>query len=370
MGTRALAHIEEILELKPIYVEGKLADNVEFAKVLDYYVVVKRDQFKIGDFAVYIEVDSILPEVEVFEFLRKKKFTIKAMKYSSKFLDENGSRIISQGILFKPSEVGLTKIKLGLDVTEDLKIEKVVEDDVEVVTKSKKWFMKYKLSRSIYRLYSRLFNNTKDISWLSWMPPKSDETNIQNIFTKMKEKYNDDGWYVTEKLEGQNMSIYKHTKRKLFGVKNISNGVCTRNNHLEKNDGSQFWKTALDLDLFSKVNKLDKDYFIRGEHCGPKIQQNIYKLPKCDFFVFEIYDIKDKRLLTLEECLDICNKVGFKFVPIIETNFTLPNTIQDILAWSDGKSEIYNTLREGYVVRRKDNSNISFKVRSPEYLTK
>jgi len=58
MGNRALAHIEKIVKTYPI--EG--ADKVEMAQVLDFHVMVKKGQFKVGELVTYIEVDSILPD--------------------------------------------------------------------------------------------------------------------------------------------------------------------------------------------------------------------------------------------------------------------------------------------------------------------
>ena len=73
---RKLAHIELIESLKPII--G--ADKIEVATVLGWECVVKKDEFKVGDKIIYIEVDSVLPEKPEFEFLRDRKFKIKTIK--------------------------------------------------------------------------------------------------------------------------------------------------------------------------------------------------------------------------------------------------------------------------------------------------
>lgn len=59
-----------------------------------------------------------------FEFLRDKDFYIKSMKL-------NKFGVISQGILFKPEDLGLGKVKLGQDFTKDLCITEKVEDEEE-----------------------------------------------------------------------------------------------------------------------------------------------------------------------------------------------------------------------------------------------
>jgi hypothetical protein len=49
--------------------------------------------------------------------------------------------------------------------------------------------------------------------------------------------------------------------------------------------------------------------------------------------------------------------------------FTLPNTVNEILEYSTDKSALYDTLREGVVLRNYE-TNISFKAVSPEFLIK
>ena len=51
---RALAHIEEIAWIKPI--EG--ADKIELIGVLGWVLIAQIGEFKVGDKAVFIEIDS------------------------------------------------------------------------------------------------------------------------------------------------------------------------------------------------------------------------------------------------------------------------------------------------------------------------
>ena len=55
---RALAHVEKIEWIKPI--EG--ADNIELIGVLGWVCIAKKNEFNVGDMAVYIEIDSKCPE--------------------------------------------------------------------------------------------------------------------------------------------------------------------------------------------------------------------------------------------------------------------------------------------------------------------
>ena len=92
---RELAYIVAIDEIRPI--EGY--DRVEHARVGGWWVIVKKDQFKVGDPAIYIEVDSKVPEKEPFMFLEKRKFRVKTLKMCG---------VISQGLLMHPNDFGWT----------------------------------------------------------------------------------------------------------------------------------------------------------------------------------------------------------------------------------------------------------------------
>ena len=92
-GNRELAYVVTIDEIRPI--EGY--DRVEHARVGGWWVIVKKDQFQVGDPAIYIEVDSKVPEKEPFMFLEKKHFKVKTQKMC---------KVISQGLLMHPNDFG------------------------------------------------------------------------------------------------------------------------------------------------------------------------------------------------------------------------------------------------------------------------
>src|ERR1019366_5475526 len=127
-----------------------------------------------------------------FEFLRQKKFRIKAQKYLNKF--------ISEGIIFPlsilPSDIFPNE---GLDVTDSLGIVKVIEDEEDIATNASdeetetiSYFEK-KLNHAFmryawYRILKKEIKGEKIRGvWPVFGPPQSKETNIQEIFTKIKE---------------------------------------------------------------------------------------------------------------------------------------------------------------------------------------
>ena len=60
---------------------------------------------------------------------------------------------------------------------------------------------------------------------------------------------------------------------------------------------------------------------------------------------------------------------GLKWVPLVEANYRLPDTIQEIEAYAHGDSQLYPTLREGIVFRNYE-KGISFKCVDPLFLLK
>ena len=83
---RKLASIQLVKSIKP----HSNADKLSLAEILGWQVVIKNEEFQIGEKVVYFEIDSILPEKEWSEFLREKKFRVKTIKLRGQ---------ISQGLI-------------------------------------------------------------------------------------------------------------------------------------------------------------------------------------------------------------------------------------------------------------------------------
>ena len=73
---RKLAYIATIESLNPI--PG--ADRIEVAQILNWQCVVKKGEYSVGSKVIFIEVDSRLPAIPQFEFMRERKFKVKAIK--------------------------------------------------------------------------------------------------------------------------------------------------------------------------------------------------------------------------------------------------------------------------------------------------
>jgi RNA ligase (TIGR02306 family) len=109
-----IAEVVRIQSLTPI--EG--ADKIELAKVFDYPVVVQKGQFKVGDLAIYIPVDAVVPFFPVWSFLHQGSDKIRHRRINPrKFMGQ-----YSLGVLQPlPWE---DYFELGQDVTELFRITK------------------------------------------------------------------------------------------------------------------------------------------------------------------------------------------------------------------------------------------------------
>src|SRR5690348_17030011 len=72
-----LASIERIHTISP----HNNADSLEFAHVLGYRCIVRKEAgYKVGDLVVFIQPDSVLPEVEWSKIYRAKSNRVKAIR--------------------------------------------------------------------------------------------------------------------------------------------------------------------------------------------------------------------------------------------------------------------------------------------------
>ena len=394
-GQRELVYTVTVDDIQPI--PGK--DRVECAVVGGWTIMVRKDQFKPGDRAIYFEIDSKVPEKEPFMFLEGKHFKIKTQGYRN----PDGSKFYSQGLLMgiedfngeldwiynkdSTNTIFLTK-ELGViyyDPEDDKRKRNKINPDAKYqrmmnrhpkLAKSKfgRWCMKRKLAKKL--LYLILGGDKKNgaKSFPSHIV-KTDEERVQNCFSHVHSI--DTKWISTEKRDGTSttMSLKGHGKKQEYFV-------CSRNVVMtNRKDGSWY-----DVNVYTemadkyKIREVLEDLLtdeyefvtIQGETFGEGIQKRDYGLKEHKFEVFNvIFGYKDgttKRLnpIKMKELMD---KYNVPTVPIIETNIILPDTCEDVLAMAGGEAAIYGGMREGLVFRSLDGVH-SFKAVDNEFLLK
>jgi len=361
--SRKLASIKTISDIQPI--ENR--DRIELVIVDGWQIIVKKGEYKIGDKTIFVEIDSVLPEIPEFEFLRSKKFRIKTMKMAG---------TLSQGICLPLSILPTNRqYKLEDDVTEIIGIKQYettrdIEPE-EIIPKNNKKFQhpifKYLFKYSLFRNLLLPKKQNKDFPEFIY---KTDETRIQNMPFILKNK--DNTYVVREKINGQSGTFFlkKMNKKWSWQKQNYDFGVCSRNLRLWNETDNSYWFVAKKYNIKEVLKNLigDNDFVaIQGECISPKVQGNKYKVSEADLYTFNlIYPDGKVSCLWGEEIL---KHHGIKWCPLIEKNFILPDSVNELLDYSTGKSKLYNTLREGLVFRNYE-KNLSFKAVSPEFLIK
>lgn len=393
---RELVYAVRVTDITPI--EG--ADKVELAHVNGWHVMVRKDTYKVGDLAIYFEIDSKVPATEPFEFLSKYKYHVKTQRFLH-------GQVLSQGLIMTPEELGLKDVNEGDFLTEKLGVTYYEpEDNVRKADNKKladmkvdkfmsKWTKKHKLLskiKFIYNLRKKLwlkhyFKNQqkKKRDWPSWVV-KTDEERCQNL---PKLFINNDKLYIaTEKIDGTSTTFTMQQAPK----KKRASYVCSRNvvfDSPEKNDRCFYKDTDgnVYLEMFEKydIDKvlnyiLDKhpDYefiTIQGETYGGTIQKRNYG-PEHRLAIFNyIYKVNGKAPVRLnpvqmkDEINSINESIGtnLEIVPILDTEFKLPNTCEELLELAEGNSEIDGKPREG-IVFRDNKGEESFKAVSNKFL--
>jgi len=349
---RNLATIRLVDEIIPI--ENK--DRIEIAIFGGWQIIVKKDEFKVGDKAVFIEIDSVLPDKPEFEFLKSKKFRIKTMKMSG---------VVSQGICFPLDILPKGNYEVNQDVTDVLGIKQyeatMDSEPTQKEVKHKSAFFKYMMR---FLWFRKIFGRTKKERYgFPEFISKSDEVRVQNIPHILENK--DIKYTVTEKIDGCSVTVFlKRLRRNKFDF-----GVCSRNLRLNPKDISgHYWNVVKKYDIEAVLRNLigEKDFIaIQGEVIAPKVQKNKYKLTEPDLFVFNLIYPSGK--IDSVDSMNILKEFGVKCVPILETNYILPDTVNELLEYATGESKLYTTLREGIVLRNAE-KNVSFKAVSPKFL--
>lgn len=196
---RKLATIRQVAAITAI----PNADAIECVTVDGWRVVSKRGEFALGDLCVYFEIDSVLPERQEFEFLRKSSYVNngKCQGFRLKTMRLRGQ--ISQGLVL-PLLSELATSQLGDDVTELLGVtiwEPVIPSELSDIV----------------------------VGGMPSVIPHTDQERIQNLTADLAVwSQTEMQWEITEKLDGMSMTVFRNQAHV---------GVCTRNWELSSASG-------------------------------------------------------------------------------------------------------------------------------------
>ena len=370
--SRKLASVQIIKAIKPI--EG--ADRIEVVQVLNWDCVAKKGEYQVGDKVIYFEIDSLLPDIPAFEFLKGSSWSQKLNKYkisTHKFRNQ-----ISQGLVMPMEQLkeiyeqinckdsvkcypmSIVNPDEGYDLTEELKIEK----------------------------YEPPVSNGPlgEIVYHEWYIPKTDEERIQVCAQDVLPEYmklEQDEWYASVKLDGTSCTAGLFDDAFLIGGRTQF--------YREEN----MYTTTVNKygDLKKKLEEYKAVYGIyvafQGELCGPGIQGNKLGLKEKEWFIFNAFVSKTGKNGSYVKCdllymLKLCEEFGLMSVPLIpnECKFDfkattdIDETVNNLLHYVDEikyrdffEDASPDQIAEGAVFRTEDMTH-SFKVVSNKFLLK
>lgn len=335
---RQMATIKTIDAVNPI--PG--ADAIEVASIGGWKVVIRKDEYKVGDLAVYCELDSWMP-TELAPFLSKGK-------EPREFEGIKGERLRTIKLRGQLSQGLLLNLDVALPFTHSFQ----VGNDVSEILNIMKW------ERPMPAQLAGMAKGNFPSSI-----PKTDQERAQNLKELLEIAVNNDVQFeVTEKLEGSSMTVYL-----IHG----EFGVCSRNLDLKETEGNSFWSVARRDGIEEKMRNVDEnwDYAIQGELIGPGVQGNIYKLSKLEFRVFDVYNIQAGAYMAPDARTALIERMGLLHAPVINKCMDIKqygqDTIQQLLDLAEGTSELGDTEREGLVFKELT-GGFSLKAVSNSYL--
>lgn len=323
---RKLASVQRIAEVKQI--EG--ADKIEGYRINGWWVVDKKGAYEVGDLVVYCEVDSWIPHAIA-------PFLTKPGHQPREYLGVKGERLrtvklkgqISQGLLLPLVEDNLEE---GQDVSEILGIIKW-ED-------------------------TRYMNDLCAKGAFPSFIPKTDQERVQNILRSI-ENWKGTSFEVTVKRDGSSMTAF---------INGDDEGVCSRNMLLRETDSSAFWHAARSLNLLEKIRSTGRNLAFQGELLSQKIQGNYEKVSSVEWNCFDVWDIDNRQYLLPKERQDLCESLGIPHIKIIDKEFILDHTVDQLLEMAEGPGINPGVQREGLVFKANTGHGISFKAVSNSYL--
>jgi len=354
------------------------ADKLSITEVDGCPVIIQTADFKEGDIAVYVPIESVVPlDRPCFSFLKdanhpeRTTARIKAKKLRGVFsmgllipynaiyeaieaVNPGGSRFLSA-----PSHY------VNLDVSAELGIVKYEEPEPGSSTtpKVKQPWWKIVLAWIKHPLKMWKYN----ISHPGGAEKAPDGTLVYDMESIRKYRHvikPGELVYVSEKLHGTNFRCC-FRKGKFH--------VGSHRTWKKESPDDRYWKIAIRYDLENKLRN-NPDLIVFGEIYGSKIQDLEYGSGPGEtrLAVFDLYDINRKSFLDYEYFLRVCETLNLPKVPML---YVGPYSQENIDFMADGKTTIAGAthIREGIVVkpqieRKEHGRRIIFKLIGESYM--
>lgn len=387
------------------------SDNCEAAVVGGWKVMTRKGTFQPGDLAIYFEIDSQVPATEQFAFLEKKHYKVKTQKYTF----GGKGNFVSQGLLMHPNDFGWTLaedadgykiinwgdkatdampyLSEGDFLTQELGVTYAEAEDnkrkANSTDKYKKMAQRHPklfqnpIIKKIYKtnfgkkILFLFFGKKKDKKggWPGHIASKTDVERIQNMIWVLQDKK---PFVATEKVDGSSMSVMAE-----YGKFNkINKYVCSRNVVFENPEQDCYYDTNIYFEAYEKyhlgekIEQMLKDLnlpniAIQMEVYGDGVQKRNYSMSNGERKIAVFHILSNNVKMPMEKVVELCEKYDLPHVPIVDNNYVLPDTVEELQAYVESASSAIDGLeKEGIVFYDKETGTQYFKFVSPSFLMK
>jgi len=266
-----------------------------------YPVCIRLGDWKPGDLAAYIPVDSVVDKSRPeFSFLEKPRIRAKRLR-----------GVFSMGLLV-PAPDGAQE---GDDVTEALG---VTHWDPE--------------AERVHGAKNAGEDEPGPVGWL--FPAYTDIEPLRRHKNVLKPG---EPVVVTEKIHGAN-ARFAHDGERLW--------VGSRGRIKRHDDANTWWRMAEALDLYVRLQPFRRLVFF-GEVFG-KVQDLHYGVNGVDLRIFDVFDGDRGKYLDHDDARGVAAQCDLPWVP---TLYRGPWDINRIAEWAEGTSTLADHVREGFVVK-------------------
>lgn len=292
------------------------ADALDIITVDGFPSIVKRGEYSVGEIAVFIPPDMVVPDTEEYAFLKGKR-RIRAIKLRGVF---------SAGLVVKTPKISCDVE--GIDVTEMMGIKS-------------------------YESFSAEERPQFKSDWAPTPPGTIKYTDIESLRKYHNVLQIGEEVIITEKLHGANARFYLDADGNFH--------VGSRNGWLKEDENNTYWKLEK---KFKFKDILAPGFIYFGEVLGVQDLKYGFAAGDPEFALFDIYNVGSGQFLDWDDLVAdaeyICGEVGCDFNPIlykgpwqgfdIHKHLAEGNTLID--AWGEQNVRVKQEhIREGFVVR-------------------
>ena len=311
-------------------------DRIELVHLKDCgYTCITEKIHKVGDKVVFIKYDTIVPNNELFEFMKETKFRVKQKAFTERD-DEDFviKKIYSQGIVLP-----LSKVREEVGKTFDYQNieEDIFEEgyDLTQILNIKKYIKPPSKGEGMGNMCSKGDFPVDKVS-------KTDEVNLASK-VRLLEYLQGKPYEISLKYEGSSLTtMWDDDKNELM--------VCSRNNQLGESESNKFWQAVNKYNLKEKL--VNSIYIISAELVGTGVQRNKLQLDGIELRSFRIVNKLTRELIAEDVAKKISEEYGIPWKKIIDKGNYFNYTFDQLQKLSDNQRyDESGELAEGIVLR-------------------